>query len=66
MLTTWLEEKERERRIQRDLSMQRDVEYFILSMWLEEIRRHMKWQAILDDIYAEPQLVEPFPLPNAA
>ena len=58
MLTTWLEEKERERRIQRYLNL------VILVVWLEEIRRHMQLQDNLLD--AEPQPVEHFPLPNAA
>ena len=54
MLTTWLEEKERERRIQRYLNLVMSV------VWLEDIRRHMQRE---DN---DPQPVEPFPLPNAA
>ena len=58
MLASWLEEKERERRIQRYLNL------VILVVWLEEIRRHIQWQDnLLND---EPQPVEDFPLPNAA
>ena len=58
MLTTWLEEKERERRIQRYLNL------VISVLWLEEIRRYMQWQDnLLDD---DPQPVEPYPLPNVA
>ena len=58
MLAPWLEEKERERRIQRYLNL------IILVVWLEEIRRHMQWQDNLHN--AEPQPVGHFPLPNAA
>ena len=58
MLTTWLEEKERERRIQRYLNL------VIWAVWIEEIRRHMQWEDNLLD--AEPQPAEPFPLPNVA
>ena len=58
MLASWLEEKERERRIQRYLNL------VILVVWLEEIRRHMQWQDNLPN--DEPHPVEDFPLPNAA
>ena len=58
MLASCLEEKERERHIQRYLNL------VILVVWLEEIRRHMQWQDnLLND---EPHSVEDFPLPNAA
>ena len=57
VLTTWSEEKERKRR------MQRYDNLFILAMWLEEIRRHMQWQVNLLDIpeHAQLQPVEHFP-----
>ena len=58
MLAPWLEEKERERRIQRYLNL------VILVALLEEIRRYMQWQDnLLND---EPHPVEDFSLPNAA
>ena len=43
MLTTWLEEKEREKRIQRYLNL------VMLAVWIEEIRRHMQWEDNLLD-----------------
>ena len=58
MLTTWLEEKERERRIQRYLNL------VMLVVWLEEIRRNMEWEDNL--LHADPQPGEPYPLPEAA
>ena len=58
MEATWLEEKERERRIQRYLNLA------ILVAWLEEIRRHMQWEDNL--LHADPQPAEPFPVPEAA
>ena len=63
MVATWLEEKERERRIQRYLN------FAILVAWLEELRGHMEWEDNLlhaDPQTADPQPAEPFPVPEAA
>ena len=58
MLTTWLEEKERERRLQRYLNL------VMLVALLEEIRRYMQWEDNL--LHADSQLAETYPLPEAA
>ena len=63
MVATWLEEKERERRIQRYLNL------VILVALLQEIRRYMQWEDNLlhvDPQPADPQPAEPFPVPEAA
>ena len=63
MVATWLEEKERERRLRRYLN------FAILVAWLEEIRRYMEWENNLlhaDPQPADPQPAEPFPVPEAA
>ena len=58
MVASWLEEKERERRLQRYLNL------VMLVALLEEIRRHMQWEDNL--VIADPQPAEPFPVPEAA
>ena len=51
-VATWLEEKERERRLRQYLNL------VILVTWLETLRRQMEWEDHLADIYGDPQPVE--------
>ena len=51
-VATWLEEKERERRLRQYLNL------VILVTWLETLRRQMEWEDPLADIYEDPQPVE--------
>ena len=59
-VATWLEEKERQRRLRQYFSL------VILVTWLETLRRQMLWEDHLADIYEEPQPAEPFPVAEAA
>ena len=52
-VATWLEEKERERRLRQYLNL------VILVTWLETLRRQMVWEDHLANIYADPQPVGP-------
>ena len=52
-VATWLEEKERERRLRQFLNL------VILVTWLETLRRQMVWEDHLANIYADPQPAGP-------
>ena len=54
-VATWLEEKERERRLRQYLNL------VILVTWLETLRRQMVWEDHMADIYGDPQPVETVP-----